>query len=226
MLKPAFAISIVAALALAAGIVALNVLRPGPDNGRIEAKCGPTASGELRWSASRLPVQVLVDPSAGEWTGALLDAAKTINGAARREVVRVEPATSTAWVAFADALAGVGAEPVGRVIVYVGEEPLLVGHRLTAIEHPWGVTRLRWDPATCAIGYGVVWLRGPPSEVATAVAGEVALHEIGHVLGLAHDGLTRSVMVRDLTAPEPGEGPRFPHTLTEHDAALIAEPTL
>jgi hypothetical protein len=222
-MKPAFLVSLLAALALGAALLTLNILRPGPDNGRIEAACGVGgALDDLRWEPERVPLQVLVDESAGEWTGAIIDAAKAWNLAAGRDLLRVEPATPTAWVDFADALAGIRPEPAGRVLFFAGDNLTLSGPKSLAVDDEDAVARLRWRFGTCALGYAVVRLRASPEPLAPEAMREVALHELGHVLGLAHDGLTRSVMVRRVRAPEPGE-PRFPHEITAHDAAIVAQ---
>jgi hypothetical protein len=221
-MKPAFLVSLLAALALGAALLTLNILRPGPDEGRLQAPCGiGDAHGELRWEPERLPLQVLVDESAGDWTGAILDAAKAWNVAAERDVLRVEPAAPTSWVDFADALAGTGPEPVGRVLFYGGDNLALAGPKSLAVDDEDAVARLRWRLGTCTIGYATVRLRASPEPLAPEAMREVALHELGHVLGLAHDGLTRSVMARAVESPEPGKH-HTQRAITAHDAALIA----
>ena len=221
-MKPAFLVSLLAALVLGAALLTLNIIRPGPDNGRIEERCRAGVTGPLAWEPSRLPVHVVVDPSAGSWMATLIEAAKAWNAAAGREVLTVEPAAETSWVEYADALAGAGREPAGTAFVYSSIEPMLSAPRMAGIEDPWGLTRLRWRPDTCALGYAVVWLRDSPDSLGASFASEVATHELGHVLGLAHDGRTTSIMVRDLARPGP-DHPTFPHEITAHDAAIVAQ---
>jgi hypothetical protein len=107
------------------------------------------------------------------------------------------------------------------VLFYGGDNLALSGPKSLAVDDEDAVARLRWLLGTCTIGYAIVRLRASPEPLAPDAMREVALHELGHVLGLAHDGLTRSVMVRRVTAPQPGE-PRFPHEITAHDAAIVA----
>ncbi len=203
------------ALMLAGIILGLNVARPGADHGAIEKPCG-----ELHWPSSRLPAVVLVDESAAEWAPALREASFAWSHVAGREVLRVEDAQPSAWTTFASALAGEGLEPAGHVLVVAGDAlGMLASPATTGADDGDAIARLRWREDTCAIGYGVVRIALDGEPRSEAVMRAVALHELGHVLGLADDDLPRSVMA-DIESPKPG-APTFGRVITERDAAWV-----
>ena len=143
MPKP-FVLMLLGALIIGGAIVALNLT--AHDSARmIERPCGA-----LRWSSADLPILVRVDESAADWMEPLRAGAAAWNRAAAREVLAVAQASPTEWLTFADAFAGLGAAPVGRVLVVSGRGQ---GEIVRADDED-GHARIRWRIGTCAIGFG------------------------------------------------------------------------
>lgn len=177
-----FMIALVAAAVLAAAIVVLNVVRPGADRGPLEASCGP-----LHWSPWDLPVAVYVDESAADWIPAVRRAASMWDAAAGRAVFDVRKGTPAVYGFFRRALAGGRDEPSGTAIVVSGATELPLQ------DDGDGHAKVRFDPATCRIGWAAVRLPDG-EELPETVRTAAAAHELGHVLGFTHDPDPRSVM--------------------------------
>ena len=202
-----FAITCLCASVLAAAIVALNLAARRADNGAIQVECG-----------ALLPYEGLLIVGADITDGAAIDHAGRINAAMESwerasgvTLFGVQPSdgAGAGLDTFRRALRGEGPEPVGRVLVVSSE----VGRDLvTDASDTAGHARLRWDPHTCRIGYAVIVL--PDANLSDDEWRVVAQHEIGHVLGLAHDPSPASVMHH---AARPGA------MITEYDAALVRE---
>lgn len=174
------------ALLLGGGIVALNLLHPGEDRGFLTEACG-----DLRWSPYNLPITVLVDESAADWATDLEAAAGRWNAVAGRPVLLVSKAPFDAWGRFGRALrAEAGDSALVRTVLAVGGRDAA---ELAPGDGEDGHARMRWNRATCALGWGVIRFPDGPPLVGHA-RDRMALHELGHALGLTHDTIPASAM--------------------------------
>ncbi len=202
-----FTIALIGALVLGGIIVGLNRAARRADNGALQAECGVL----LPYPE---PMDVYVDGSAYDWDPHVARAIARWQHASGVQLFgqtyTVAPSGSFVGAdvdTFACAFADRGPEPVGRVLVVSSAvaEYLVADASDTA-----GHARLRWNPRTCRIGYAVIVL--PEADLSEDERRVIAEHEIGHVLGLAHDPSPSSVMHHETT---PGA------QITERDAALV-----
>lgn len=117
------------------------------------------------------------------------------------------PAGREAVQTFAHALEGTGPEPVGYVLVISAEDGASL---LRDWQETSGHARVRWDPRTCTIGYAIIVI--DDREHTADEWRAIAEHEVGHVLGLAHDFAPESVMAHPVRATA---------RITEEDQALV-----
>jgi len=171
----------------------------------LEAKNGKP----FMWGAEDFPVQCMAHESVGEKQLAVFEKARTeINRKAGRELL----GPCSPWMLKKP----FPTRPLrGNLLIHVGTAPekpvdgVLVDTPWTA--HPGGLTRLWGRTEAVERIYGVmVWIDPKYGE-----SFPVWLHELGHVLGLAHDRLRDSIMWPTIQ--------ERPGSLSSKDAKALAE---
>lgn len=207
-----FLVALVCALVLAGMIVGLNLAARRADNGALQVECGTL----LPYPGLLVVGADIADDAAIKRAGRVNAAMESWERASGVTLFGAQPndGTDVGLDTFARALRGEGPEPVGRVLVVSSE----AGRALIAdASDTAGHARLRWDPRTCRIGYAVIVL--PDADLSDDEWRVVAEHEIGHVLGLAHDPSPSSVMHWRVGERHPG----VEASISKYDAALVRE---
>lgn len=145
---------------------------------------------ELRWNRERMPLALYVDASAAAWWLPLTAAVAAANVSAGRKLLLYpeEPLRE-----IRDAFTAGGADGVPGAVYVTGDGAALATH---------GDTDVRFDQRAGLIRNALVRLPAAPPAWAPAMA----LHELGHALGLDHDHGPGSVMGARLSGRE---SPRF-----------------
>jgi len=147
---------------------------------------------ELRWDKTRLPLALYVDDAATEWWSYLAACVAEVNACVGSKAI-MYPEQPLAIIR--DAF--VGPQPIGvSGAIYVTVDPLVLN--TAACCEP------RFDQGTGSIRNALVVLPRKPPLWATAMA----LHELGHAMGLDHDHEPGSVMAPRLSGRESARFPR------------------
>lgn len=198
-------------LALVAILVGLNVWRPGADQGLLKpAECPQGVH------LDSLPLTLILDETAVEHEANLKRAAGLWSDAVGCQLVQVTRGSPKDYQAFLEASRGLGSAPRDSLLVVAGQVDgsLLEDKNADAQGH----ASLRFT-SSCSLSWGVLWFNdfGPKHAITRQL---IAMHEVGHALGLAHDPDPRSIMFHE--APQPGpEAPFFMPQITEPDLARI-----
>lgn len=195
-------------LGLAFALFGAAILFANITSGPADAGFLTEACGETRWPASTPTIYVVVGRSSELWGPELADAARELNGAVGRPLLDVALDGGGEVQAALEAATARGPEP-RRPLVAVSSPD----NEAFRSRDARAFARAHWHPQSCAIGYAILFLPEipPPDPSERRV---IALHELGHALGLAHDRGTRSVMspAADLALAK----------LSEADAARLA----
>lgn len=171
------------------------------DSGFITKDDGaPTACGDVRWVKALVPVPVLLDHNSKE--GIKETAAAITWWNAKAGFTLFEPAGTLAFPSE---------QPKGTIVVEVVSDGSLENEE----GHVHGLTSLNWIEGRdhCSILRAHVKIPGDAIVPWVSVREKIARHELGHALGLDHDGWERSVMYQSA---------RFElDTLTEKDRTLL-----
>ena len=175
--------------ALAGGLALFGALRKKKDEGLIEAPVGP-----LHWSKEFIPLMVLLDPELEHWEELVNAACMRWNHAVDRYVFLY-----SGIIDDEDTRAFEGRSP-GIIIVRLGHEDENSHASLT------------FNPGSGEILAAPIRLR---PEI-TKKSERVILHELGHVLGLAHDPQLPGSVMYPRAVDKPFE-------ITDPDRELLRE---
>lgn len=185
---------------LAAAIVLFNLLLPSGDHSFIQTACG-----FVRVPPGELPLTLAIDDSIVDLEPDIAAAVRRWEELAGGDLFDVRHVVSGEAAVFARAVSGTGPDPKGVVLAAAADVPGLGD----VPEDPHA--RVRWNPASCAIGWGVI--RFPATLANPDLRRRAIEHELGHALGLAHDEIESSVMApnggRVGAKPTDADGRRF-----------------